>query len=234
MKAIVTAMVLATSMLFFGCGDDSSSSAGSGGSGGSGASGGSGGSGATGGSGGSAGMGGAPGRAEIESTPVVGTLSAYPDMVPDQDGSDLFPENSVQAHWYQWDGVYVVLYRGYDATNPMGLCPGNSIESGGAFDSISNSPHPSSATAACEGATSIASVGSMSCGPLLYYVTEIPTTSTGNLWGSIELSTGMGFIGQTTFGTPSDIANTPEFEPGLAGYDLPPSDIDALDFVDCP
>ena len=232
MKTILTAATLATSLLFFGCGSSDDSPGGTGGTPGTGGTGAAGGSG--GGDGGAGGDGGTGGLAVIETTPIIGTLSAYPDMVPDQGGEDLFPEGSVQAHWYQWDGVYVVLYRGYDATLPSGLCPGNSIETGGAFANISNSPWPSTATSACEGALAIAAEGSMSCGPLLYYVTDIPTTTVGNLWGSIELQTGAGFIGQTTFGTPSDIDNTPEFEPGLSGYDLPPSAVDALDFVNCP
>ena len=72
------------------------------------------------------------------------------------------------------------------------------------------------------------------CGGPLYYVTEIATAVTGNLWGSMELSTSEGFIGQTMFATPVDLSNTPVFEPGLTSYDLPADDIDDLDVVSCP
>ena len=172
---------------------------------------------------------------EVAATPVIGTLSPYQDMVPNADGSDLFPPNSVEAHWYQWDGRYVVLYRGYDATDMTGICPGNSIEVSQAFSNISNSPYPSSASAACEGAglATEPGAGSFGCGSLLYYVTEIPTTTVGNLWGSMELSVSGGFIGQTTFGTATDLANTPEFEPGLEAYDLPATGVDAGGVVSC-
>jgi len=222
MKTLMTIAVLMTSMVLFGCGSSDDGSAGSGGSGG------------TAGSGGMGGDGGMGGTTVIDPTPIIGVLTPYPDDVDGQDGSDLFPSGSVEAHWYQWDGVYVVLYRGYDATNMSGICPGNSIEAEGGFADISNSPYPSTAEAACEGALNIATVGSMSCGGLLYYVTDIPTTTSGNLWGTIELQTGMGFIGQTTFGTPANPASAPDFEPGLPGYDLPETNVDSLDVVTCP
>jgi len=41
-------------------------------------------------------------------------------------------------------------------------------------------------------------------------------------------------VGQTTFGTATDLANTPEFEPGLEAYDLPASGLDAGGVVSCP
>ncbi|MBT8452788.1 MAG: hypothetical protein KJO40_12550 [Deltaproteobacteria bacterium] len=105
----------------------------------------------------------------------------------------------------------------------------------GALVSVSNSHYPSSASAACEGAglATEPGAGSFGCGSLLYYVTEIPTTTAGNLWGSMELSVSGGFVGQTTFGTATDLANTPEFEPGLEAYDLPASGVDAGGVVGC-
>jgi hypothetical protein len=230
MKALLTSLVLVVPMMLWGCSDDDGGG-GSGGSGGSAATGGSGG------SGGSGGMGGSGGAAtEIPATSVVGVLTPYQDNVPGQDGSDLFPPSSVEAHWYQWLGRYVVLYRGYDATDMTPICPGNSIENAQGFSSITNDPYPSGSSA-CDGAPNIASApgaGVFACGGLLYYVTEIATAVTGNLWGTLELSTSEGFIGQTTFGTPVDLDNTPVFEPGLTSYDLPADDIDNLDVVNCP
>jgi len=108
-------------------------------------------------------------------------------------------EGGGEAHWYQWDGLYVVLYRGYDATDLSPLCPGNSIETSTGFANISNAPYPADQAAACTGAPNITD-NAASCGSLLYYVTEIPTTNIGNLWGTLELSTSEGFVGQTTMG----------------------------------
>lgn len=215
MRALLTSLVLVFPMMVWGCSSDGDGSEGAAGTGGL------------------AGAGGA--GSEVPAKPVIGTLSPYPDNVPGQDGSDLFPPNSVEAHWYQWNNRYVVLYRGYDATDTTGICPGNSIENQGNFTNISNSPYPSSVVAACGTANlALPPAGSFSCGGLLYYVTEIATQFTSNLWGTIELSTSQGYIGQTTFGTPTDLANTPEFEPGLTTYDLPAAAIDSLDVVNCP
>jgi hypothetical protein len=169
----------------------------------------------------------------VPATPVVGVLQPYPTG-----GTELFPAGSVEAHWYQWDGLYVVLYRGFDATADIPTCPGNSILlPTNQFDSISNSPHLGTADELCPDAPRIAESpsGTYTCGTLLYYVTEIPTASEGNLWGTIEVKAGDGYIGQTTAptGTPTDLANTPQFEPGLTAYELPASSVDEGGVVAC-
>ena len=69
------------------------------------------------------------------------------------------------------------------------------------------------------------------CGALLYYLTEIPIDVEGTLYGTLEIGTAAGFEGQTSQ-TASDAA-VPEFEPGLEGYDLPPSDVDPGGEVSC-
>jgi hypothetical protein len=171
----------------------------------------------------------APPAQPIEATPVVAALQPY-----NEEGALLFPAESVEAHWYQWDGLYVVLYRGWNASDGSPICPGNSTaDAAGAFTSISNSPHNAEADTVCGEAPHIADApsGAYACDSLLYYRTEIPTSAEGSLWGTLEFLDGV-IIGQTS-AAPIDLANTPEFEPGLAAYDLPPSTVDAGGVVAC-
>lgn len=165
----------------------------------------------------------------VTATPVVGVLQPYNEA-----GAALFAGGSVEAHWYQWDGLYVVLYRGWDAANGSPMCPGNSISpSAGNWTNVSNSPHLGTADEICIQAPKIAETpsGAFACGSLLYYVTEIPTTEEGALFGTLELLDGA--IAGHTSQAAADLANTPEFEPGLAAYDLPPSGVDGGGGVEC-
>jgi hypothetical protein len=58
----------------------------------------------------------------------------------------------------------------------------------------------------------------------LYYLTEIPTETVGPLFGTLEIvNSGVG-DGQSSIAE-TDIASTPEFEAGLAAYELPPSNV---------
>jgi hypothetical protein len=167
----------------------------------------------------------------VPATPVVGLLDPYNDA-----GGVLFPEGSVEAHWYQWDGLYVVLYRGWDASDGTEICAGNSWRADGAiWENITNSAHIGDENEICVDTAGIAQApsGVYACGSLLYYLTEIPTDATGNLWGTLEIGSGGGvWVGQTSE-TPVDLASTPEFEPGLAAYELPPNDMDNLGIVEC-
>ncbi len=152
-------------------------------------------------------------------TPVVGLLDPY-----SPGGADLFPPGSVEAHWYQWDGLYVVLYRGFDAASGAPICAGNSIfVEGVGYGSVTNSPHNGLADEICVGAAKIAEPpsGVYACDTLLYYLTEIPSDVDGMLWGTLEIGDGE-WQGQTSQAK-TDLANTPMFEPGLAGYELPPT-----------
>jgi len=166
----------------------------------------------------------------VPATPIVGVLSAY-----GPGGESMFPAGSVEAHWYQWDGLYVVLYRGFDAASGEPICAGNSIlETDGQFEYISNSPHEGTVAEICDGVPKLADApsGVYSCGSLLYYLTEIPTETVGTLFGTLEIvRAGVG-DGQSSIAE-SDIASTPEFEPGLASYELPPSDVDNGGTVVC-
>ena len=166
----------------------------------------------------------------VPATPIVGVLSAY-----GPGGESMFPAGSVEAHWYQWDGLYVVLYRGFNTSRGEPICAGNSIlETDGQFEYISNAPHEGTVAEICDGVPKLADApsGVYSCGALLYYLTEIPTETVGTLFGTLEIvRAGVG-DGQTSFAE-SDIASTPEFEPGLASYELRPSNVDNGGTVVC-
>lgn len=166
---------------------------------------------------------------DVAETPVVGVLQPY-----NSGGEVLFPPGSVEAHWYQWDGQYIVLYRGYDAEDRMAICPGNSIEtSPDSFEFVSNSPFLLPAEDICADAQLAGpDRGVRACGSLLYYLTEIPTTAEGNLYGTLEQNDGNGWQGQTS-SAPADLANTPEFEPEQGSYSLPPSNVDDGGIVIC-
>ena len=158
----------------------------------------------------------------VAATPIVGVLAPY-----SAGGGELFPAGSVEAHWYQWDGLYVVLYRGFDASSGEPICAGNSIlDPAAGFVNISDSPHEGTVAEICDGVPKLADApsGVYACGSLLYYLTEIPTETVGTLFGTLEIvKAGVG-EGQTSQAE-SDVASTPEFEPGLASYELPPSGV---------
>ena len=166
----------------------------------------------------------------VATTPIVGVLAPY-----SAGGGELFPAGSVEAHWYQWDGLYVVLYRGFDASSGVPICAGNSIlDPAAGFVNISDSPHEGTVAEICDGVPKLADApsGVYACGSLLYYLTEIPTETVGTLFGTLEIVTAGVGEGQTSQAE-SDIATTPEFEPGLDSYELPPSDVSAGGRVVC-
>lgn len=167
--------------------------------------------------------------AQVASTPIIGQLQPY-----NEGGAGLFAPGSVEAHWYQWDGLYVVLYRGFDAATGDPICGGNSIYDGANFVNISDSPHAGEIEDICDGVPKIAEApsGIYSCGSLLYYLTEIPVDTAGTLFGTLEIVSGGDAVGQTSQ-APTDLASTPEFEPGLSTYELPPSTVDDLGLVTC-
>jgi hypothetical protein len=168
--------------------------------------------------------------AEIAATSVIGVLQPY-----SPGGGDLFPPASVEAHWYQWDGLYVVLYRGFDAAAGREICAGNSVLIEGAdFNNRTNSPYLSAADEICFDADKVLEPpdGVQACGSLLYYLTEIPIDADGTLFGTLEIGLGDGEGDGQTSQAVSDPA-VPEFRPGLAAYQLPPSDIDDLGTIIC-
>ena len=167
---------------------------------------------------------------EVAPTAVKGLLDAYNDG-----GADLFPPGSVEANWYQSDGFYVVLYRGWDATSGQPICTGNSIFVDGGWQFVTNAPYDGTMDGVCSGATEAApDQGVRACGSLLYYLTAIPVDQDGEqLYGSLEFNDGVtDWMGQTSQAE-LNLAETPEFQPGAAGYSLPASDYDDLTTVTC-
>jgi hypothetical protein len=168
---------------------------------------------------------------EVPATPVVGALAPYP---PVDAGAALLPD-PVEAHWYQYEGLYVVLYRGFDASSGQEICAGNSIAiEGVTFSNVTNSPHLGSADEICVGTAKIAEPpsGVYACDTLLYYLTEIPTESEGTLFGTLEIGKAELLVGQSSPAA-TDLAATPEFVPNLVAYDLPPSGVDPGGVVTC-
>jgi hypothetical protein len=171
-----------------------------------------------------------PSGTQVAETPIVAVLQPYA-----AGGDALFPAGSVEAHWYQWEGVWVVLYRGVDADNAPPICPGNSIEvTAGEFAHTSNAPFNAEADEVCVDAPNLAGEGSgvQACGALLYYITEIPIEAGGALHATLEVNEGSGFIGQTG-AVPADAAVAPEFTPYQAAYTLPASGVDEGGTVLC-
>jgi hypothetical protein len=161
----------------------------------------------------------------VPETPIVGVLAPY-------SGNSPVP-SATEAHWYQNNGLYVALYRGFDASSGTEICAGNSIQADGAWTHVTNSPHVGAADAICVGTTlAQAPSGVYACGSLLYYITEIPVENEGILFGTLEIGTAAGFEGSTSQ-APADIASTPEFLPGQAAYQLPASGVDAGGLVTC-
>ena len=168
---------------------------------------------------------------EVPVTPVVGVLAPYP---PEDEGASLLPD-PVEAHWYQNNGLYVVLYRGFDASSGQDICAGNSIlVDGVGFSNVTNSPYLGLADEICIGTAKIAEPpsGVYACDTLLYYVTEIPIESDGTLYGTLEIGAADGFVGQTSQAA-TDVAATPEFIPDQVAYQLPPSNVDPGGVVPC-
>ena len=173
-----------------------------------------------------------PPAVEVPPTPIVALLGT--DIPPYGGGAELFPPGSVEANWYVFEDFYVVLYRGLNAQEVTPLCPGNSINVGGPFLNVSNSPVDATAEEVCVGVPNVAELpaGARVCDTLLYYLTEITTDLEGVLYGTAEINTGAGFDGQTSI-VESDLANTPDFVPDQAAYALPASGVDEAHTVSC-
>lgn len=128
-----------------------------------------------------------------------------------------------------------MLLRGFNASSGGPICVGNSIlEADDRSANISNSPHQGTVAEICDGVPKLADApsGVYACGALLYYLTEIPTETVGTLFGTLEIvRSGVG-DGQSAIAE-SDITSTPEFEPGLSAYELPPSNVDNGGTVVC-
>ena len=175
------------------------------------------------------------GSIEIEASPLLALLGVD---IPPYGSVEVVEPGTVEAHWYQWNGFFVILYRG--VSSEANLCLGNSIFSGTAFEFITNSELGEEEP--CDGATDDQLAGEdfgvRTCGELVYYLTEIPTTelgdpASGDLFGSVELWVVGADISGVTSAVATDLGDAPEFDPTALGYVLPTSDADELIEVAC-
>lgn len=119
------------------------------------------------------------------------------------------------------NGTIIAIYHGSGLSDPTGLCPGNSLFSGGDWILISNAP--ASEGACDEGfASEPERVGSVRiCTSNVWlYETKIPNDSEGDLYGSLERFVDGGYQGQTAV-IPNQ-AGTPLIDYSMDGYALSP------------
>lgn len=126
-----------------------------------------------------------------------------------------FELGSIEVHWYKTADSIVAVYDGLDPNASEYLCPGNSILTNAGFEYVSNAPVPG---ADCSNAFSIIESvpgvsGAQLCNGLVSYITEIPSTLDGELFGTVEAYPPSGrFVGAT--GTVvMTAADLPEIDP---------------------
>ena len=170
------------------------------------------------------------GGVEVESSPLFALLG---DDFPPYGDVEVVEPGSVEAQWYQWDDLFVILYRG--VSSEASLCLGNSAFHGNTFDYITNSELGDDDS--CRGATGDQLAGDdfgvRTCGELVYYLTEIPTELSGDLFGTVELWAAADDVSGVSGVVDTDLGEVPEFDPAAPGYVLPASDLDDLIEVAC-
>ena len=159
----------------------------------------------------------------IEASPVSADVLRYAGT----DADFPFVDGDVEANWYTWNDHYVVVYAGWDATSGEPFCPGNSVNIGGAFDFISNSP---TTEGSCDpedvfpNLVDDADFGARVCDTLVLYRTIIPIDDdagapiAGQLYGTIERYADGAFVGATGV---ADIAAVVELDPTADAYAVP-------------
>lgn len=96
-------------------------------------------------------------------------------------------------------GDMVAIYHGPGLSDPTGLCPGNSLL-GDSFQFVSNAP---ATEGACEGFTTDVGSVRVCTSNVWLYQTKIPNDSVGDLFGSLEILSDIGFEGLTAIATNS-------------------------------
>ena len=127
----------------------------------------------------------------------------------------------VVVYWYRGTGgTYLAVYTGQGIAEAegLGLCPGNSINSGGVFSHVSNTPFEATS---CQGFPTPPSSMQWCSSGVWIYETLIPNDLEGDLWGSPEWNSADGTVKGLTSQSPTS-ADMPEFEYGLASYTIPP------------
>jgi hypothetical protein len=157
-----------------------------------------------------------------------------------RDGSRVPPEEkelpirigSGEAHWYRSGGVYVVIFRGLDPNQGGPLCLGSSVQTDSGLEHVTNSPTRGEA---CKRAPNLArpSAGVRTCGELLFYITEIPDDTEGDLFASVERYAANGTIIGVIGVVNADKSKAPEIDVEAEGYALPEGLIEGTTQVTC-
>ena len=142
------------------------------------------------------------------------------------------PIGSVEAHWYRSDGVWVIAFAGLDLDETGPVCPGSSIETDAGFQYATNAPTKGQA---CEGASNLASptAGVRTCGPLVFYITEIPEDTKGALFASVERYKEKGEIVGVSGIVYADVSKAPRIDPEADRYTLPQGLVEGITEVTC-
>ncbi len=142
------------------------------------------------------------------------TTYKIPPGGPAPDADLPFAPGAVEARWYKSGDRYVVYYHGLTLNDGHLYCPGNSIQAGSSFQYVSNSP---AIPGACEGASTLATEGAAGvylCDGFVMYLTQIPSTSQGDLYGTVEIFEADGtLIGLTSVASTS-LGDIPEVDLG--------------------
>jgi len=155
-------------------------------------------------------------------TPVNSFMQAYGDFPADELP---FPDGSVMVYWYasQGTGLWVAVFKVWESDPADPWCPGGSIlQLAGQFAFISNSPSGPGGCDDPQDRPKIAAppAGFRQCGPLTYYVTEVPITEQeGFLYATIERVVGETFVGSTS--QAQITGETPDFIVDATSYTVP-------------
>jgi hypothetical protein len=155
---------------------------------------------------------------ELPGSPLRAALdSTYPTGAFDEEQFGVAP-GSVTAAWYSSDDRWAVHYDGLTPDDAVGKCPGNSIQVDGGFEHVSNSPYGALACAGYENLETyegtILPPGSLFlCNETaIVYVTEIPLSTEGTLWGSLEQVLDDGTVQGMTSMVVANAADAPEID----------------------
>ncbi len=123
----------------------------------------------------------------------------------------------VMVYWNNGsNGTLIGIYHGPGLADVTGLCPGNSLNAGGAFSFVSNSPADAGA---CDGfPTPVSSVRVCSSNVWLYE-SLIPNDSEGTIFGSLERSVDGGIANMTSMAV--NTPGTPEIDYSADVYTIP-------------
>lgn len=163
-----------------------------------------------------------------------GAYKVKPDgsRVPPRQEALPVPLDTVEAHWYRSDGMYVVAFRGLDLDETGPICPGSSAQTDAGFEHVSNSP---TEDGACKGAQNVAGLdgGVRICGPLVLYITEIPEDTEGDLFASVERYAKRGRIVGVTGVVAADPSAAPSIDPEANTLVLPEGMVEGTTEINC-